>query len=226
MNLELNEEQIKIYKGLKSIGNEIASFYLDGVKMFQDEEYLSKAYLLAHIAREIDGGLRDILSDGKTIHCYECDRPIHGYIDNENFEEINSNHLKSILSSLDVDDKNHQFAIFWKKTATKFSRYAHRSGAYKDSRNSNEVVRLWKDFEIVLFKLIGEYINQIKIIDRVIKKAPEKNIIATVYNITKDENNKRHFYNSLKNIEWLMPLYQNSFFDPKSIPSFEENKFL
>jgi len=40
----LNPEQMDIYNGLKSIGNEIASFYFDGVKIYENEEIKTKSY--------------------------------------------------------------------------------------------------------------------------------------------------------------------------------------
>ena len=42
----LDEYQHRIYEGLKHIGEEIATLYLDGVKIFKSD-LLSKSYLLA-----------------------------------------------------------------------------------------------------------------------------------------------------------------------------------
>ena len=49
---ELNARQRAIYQGLKDIGEEIEAFYLDGLKILQDDNLQTAAYLLAHIARE------------------------------------------------------------------------------------------------------------------------------------------------------------------------------
>ncbi|HEY6142210.1 MAG TPA: hypothetical protein VIV55_02110 [Flavobacterium sp.] len=223
--LELKENQIKIYNGLKSIGNEIASFYVDGVRMLNDENFSTKAYLLAHIAREIDGGLRDLLSDGITLECDKCKRPLHGQIKNSKYDKIDSNHLKSILSSLDIEDTKDVFANFWKKTASKFSSHAHRSGAYKDPRSPDEVILLWSDYEIILFKLTGEYINQIKLLDRIIKKNPDEKIINLAKNFIREDSKQIHFYNNLKNENWFLPLYKANFFDSSKIPNASENKY-
>lgn len=57
----MGPRQAKINNGLKNIGEEIAGFYLDGIRIYNDQESISKTYLLAHLAREIDGGLRGIL---------------------------------------------------------------------------------------------------------------------------------------------------------------------
>ena len=71
---ELTPRQTEIYRNLKDIGPEIAAFYLDGIKILQNKEIETAANLLAHIAREIDGGLREVLAEEKeeelefTIH--------------------------------------------------------------------------------------------------------------------------------------------------------------
>ena len=61
-NSELSPRQAVIYRNLEAIGPEIAAFYLSGVKVLQDDDLETSSYLLAHIAREIEGSLRDIFS--------------------------------------------------------------------------------------------------------------------------------------------------------------------
>ena len=60
---ELTPRQNKIYRNLQDIGPEIAAFYLDGVKILKNKEIETAANLLAHVAREIDGGLRQVLAE-------------------------------------------------------------------------------------------------------------------------------------------------------------------
>ena len=60
-NIKLADYQQRIYEGLRQIGGEIATFYLDGIKIYQSK-LTTKSYLLAHIAREIECGLRDIFA--------------------------------------------------------------------------------------------------------------------------------------------------------------------
>ena len=68
---ELNARQREIYQNLKSIGPEIAAYYLDGIRILQRGDLETSASLLAHIAREIDGGLRDILGLTQSVKmCY------------------------------------------------------------------------------------------------------------------------------------------------------------
>ena len=62
---QLTPRQVEIYRNLKDIGPEIAAFYLDGIKILQNKELETATNLLAHVAREIDGGLRDVLAERK-----------------------------------------------------------------------------------------------------------------------------------------------------------------
>lgn len=74
----LDSKQLEIYKGLRSIGQEISAFYRDGVRILHSNNLETRSYLLAHIAREIECGLRDILShDEKTEKDQEPTTPKH-----------------------------------------------------------------------------------------------------------------------------------------------------
>ena len=63
---DLSPQQREIRRNLEAIGPEIAAYYLDGIKILHSTDLETAASLLAHIAREIDGGLRDISS------CKDC----------------------------------------------------------------------------------------------------------------------------------------------------------
>ena len=63
---DLNPRQRDIRRNLEAIGPEIAAYYLDGIKILHSTDLETVTSLLAHIAREIDGGLRDILSSDEA----------------------------------------------------------------------------------------------------------------------------------------------------------------
>ena len=58
---ELNAEQREIHQNLKNIGEGMAAFYLDGLKILHDPNLQTAASLLGHIAKEIDSGLKHLL---------------------------------------------------------------------------------------------------------------------------------------------------------------------
>ena len=66
LDVKLTAQQVEIHRNLASIGPEIAAYYLDGIRILQNKDLETAASLLAHVAREIDGGLRDILSSDEV----------------------------------------------------------------------------------------------------------------------------------------------------------------
>src|SRR3972149_2662913 len=141
--VKLTPKQLEIHKGLKSIGEEIAAFYLDGIKVFNSSELEIKSYLLAHIAREIEGGLRDILvvrEKKEEPKCQNC---------NQIIKRDENNHIAEICIALNVDESN-PLAKKWHEVARKFHKFAHRHGAWKEPRDPSEVEKLWNEFENIL----------------------------------------------------------------------------
>jgi len=212
MNIdELEIYQTKIYYGLKTIGEEIATFYLDGVRLVKDENYLSKSYLIAHIAREIDGGLRDILAPEEIKVQFQKELQV-----DENYKQVKG-HVASILVALDLE-KDEPLAIEYINVAVNFVKMVHRSGAYKKPRNAEEIIHLWLRYERILLKLFGDYINQLKHVDRILKfQKPTDYILETLPNFFEDESKKNHFYETLKNTNWFKPMYDKDFFNASTI---------
>ncbi len=70
----MTEREKKIHDGLKSIGTEIAAFFQDAI-VISKQDIETKPYLLSHLSREIESGLRDVLavsSLGKIENCETC----------------------------------------------------------------------------------------------------------------------------------------------------------
>ena len=66
--VELNPQQHEIYQNLKSIGTEIAAYYLDGIKILHSKDLETAASLLGHIAKEIDSGLKHLLPTKEDVN--------------------------------------------------------------------------------------------------------------------------------------------------------------
>jgi len=207
----LNPEQIDIYNGLKSIGNEIASFYFDGVKIYKNAELKIKSYLLSHIAREIEGSLRDILSEeirneGK---CEKCGQLI--------IEQ--KSHIESICESLGVDKEDY-LAREWFKVSKKFHKYAHRQGAWKEPRDEYIGEEIWKNFERILLALVGNFYNLLERVDRIIKyEKPSKRMIQVLPNLLKSKAISYYFFKNLKSKYWLEPLKEKGYFNAENNPT-------
>lgn len=50
-SVKLNPQQQQILDGLSKIGDEIAGFYLDGIKLINNRYFITSSYLLGHISR-------------------------------------------------------------------------------------------------------------------------------------------------------------------------------
>lgn len=214
----MDNRQTEIYKGLKTIGDEIAAFYLDGIKI-ANSDYEIKAYLLAHIAREIEGGLRDVLAIKKedVEICSTCATPKK--------KGTHRDIINSIIKALGIE-KDQEFSDAWHKVANEFHRYAHRHGVWKEPKDKEAFTNLWNDFSFILEKLVGNYYSLSSILDIYInsqfpneKKEKEK-VLGALNNILLLEARYVYFFNHLKSKSWLKPLLEAGYFlgDKNPIP--------
>jgi len=213
-NIKLADYQQRIYEGLKQIGGEIAAFYLDGIKIYQSK-LTTKSYLLAHIAREIECGLRDIFASDvkqKKEKCPTCGR-----------EKRKNTHIDEICTVIQVDKKN-EFAKNWHDLAEKFHKYAHRHGPWKDPRNQKEFDALWEEFEkYILYKLVGGYLNLISRVDRILTmQTLTEEVLGTLHNLLKNKAISNYFFKNLNHIEWFISLKEQNYFSPQNAPGPEE----
>ncbi len=234
-SLELSPRQAEIHRNLEAIGPEIAAFYLSGVKVLQDDDLETSSYLLAHIAREIEGGLRDVLSakrkeelkfvietpDGNKLTCekgkegsFKFASSVPGTI-KVTYNRIGK-HKASILQSLGVDE-NSPIAERWISVAKRFAEFAHRHGAWKPPRRRKEFFPLWHEFEKILAELVGNYLNLLNRLDRILTyEQPTEEIIKTLPNLLKSETRREYFFKNLDSPAWLQPLKEDGWFDPES----------
>ena len=154
---ELNTRQREIYQNLKNIGPEIAAYYLDGIRILQHQNLETAASLLAHVAREIDGGLRDILAgDVKeklefVIHMPD-DKTFQYKGKREDTFEFTINtpgpveltyknipvHRISILRALGIDNPS-PLAERWINVTRNFARFAHRRGGMEIASEQRKI---------------------------------------------------------------------------------------
>ncbi len=214
----LSPRQDEIHRSLQAIGPEIAAFYLDGVKILQSDSLETSSYLLAHIAREIEGGLRDVLSTDPEK------KKIQKQLKKTDVGNLSERigHIASILAALDIDDLQAPIAKKWIGVATEFHRFAHRHGVWESPRSKEEFVPLWREFEDVLTELVGNYFNLLSRVDRLIGyKEPTKEIIKTLPNLLVAKARLVHFFTKLDSPGWLKPLKDADagWFDPDLQPT-------
>ena len=210
-SLELSPRQAEIHRNLEAIGPEIAAFYLSGIKVLQNDDIETSSYLLAHIAREIEGSLRDIFSTDQEK------RTIQKHLKKADLGNLNERigHIASILAALGIDDLGAPLAQKWISVATRFHEFAHRRGAWEHARGRDTFVPLWRDFERVLADLVGNYFNLLSRLDRILNyEEPTEEIISTLPNLLAAEARRVYFFTKLDFPGWLKPLKDAGWFDP------------
>ena len=227
---ELTPRQNKIYRNLQDIGSEIAAFYRDGVKILRSDNFETAPYLLAHITREIDGGLRDILSsdEEKAKIQKRLTKEILAQIGDYDTLKAYKGHIASILAALCIDDvdvlsnpddANIRFAVRWIEVAPKLVNFVHRHGPWKPPRSREAFEHLWYDFEELLADLVGSYLNFLNRLDRILTyKAPTREIIETLPNLLDSDARRAYFFRKLKYPTWLEPLKEAKWFNPDKNP--------
>ena len=235
-SLELSPQQAEIYQNLEAIGPEIAAYYLDGLKILHSRDLENAASFLAHAAREIDGGLRDILSVDKKEELEFIIRVPNGETLREEkrgegtlkftvdtpgpvkvrYERIGK-HKPSILQSLGVDEPS-PLAERWIKVTGKFYEFVHRHGAWKPPHSIEDFESIWRDFEDVLADVVGNYLNiLIKVVDRILEyEEPTDEIRGVLPHLLKSDMRRKYFFEKLDFPAWLEPLKKDGWFDPES----------
>ena len=233
---ELNARQREIYQNLKSIGPEIAAYYLDGIRILQREDLETSASLLAHIAREIDGGLRDILSSDEAKGHIQSQLTEAVLVKLGDYSELRNRkgHIASILAALGVDDVfvflssndvGVNFAIRWINVSTQFHRFAHRHGAWRVPRAREEFEGFWYEFESILADLVGSSLNLLNRLDRILEyERPTTEIRETLRrNLLESETRREYFFKKLESPAWLEPLKEDDWFNPEQNPALIED---
>jgi len=199
MNKMWSEKQNKIYEGLSSIGPEIAGFYEAGLKIYYGDCPNGSNFLM-HAAREIDGGLRDILA-----------------VDFVPSEEEKDRHKKSILFSLGIKQLE-GFSSEWYKVSNKLHKYAHRRGAWKESRDIAEVKEIWDNYEAILEKLVGSYYAVIERIEHIgTLKTLEGGPFEVLNNILSIPFYSSYFFRKEADTKWFTLLRHKLYFSPEKI---------
>ena len=210
-------DQQKIYSGLKDIGGEAAGYFKSALSYYYGNSLPNRVSHLAHDAREIDGGLRDILSPKEAKKKIEDSFVKKGI--NKLFGldlKTHKGHIASILNALDVDEKN-KLASEWSNVAVKFAKYAHRHGLWKESRDFNEFKPLWDSYENVLLKLVGSFYAMIRRIDRLMSLDIIDNAAkGAILNLIKIKPYSNYFFRNSDNLKWFEMLNSSDVFLPKN----------
>lgn len=199
MRDQWTDRQKRIFEGLSAIGQEIAGFYEAGLKIYFGD-CPNGAYFLLHAAREIDGGLRDVLA-----------------VDYVSDKKENEKHKKSILFSLGAGEFE-GLAEDWFKISKELHHYAHRHGAWKSPRQLSDVKPIWDQYESILERLVGSYYAIIERIERIGKITNlQGGVVETLCNILAIPTYYNYFFRGEKSTKWFTPLKEKDWFSPHQI---------
>ncbi|OFZ12205.1 MAG: hypothetical protein A2465_11070 [Bacteroidetes bacterium RIFOXYC2_FULL_39_11] len=240
IEVKLSDKELSILDSLKLIRPELAVFYKDGLYL-KNSSLESKSYILAHLLREIDSGLREVyerkinIIETKCKKCGHIERSIKDnafkindialfgefkkeydgfdYLKGVTYKKFKkfSGHAYSILSSFHLSI-NEPIAKEYIMIAIWFHKYAHLNrGTDSSIRKESDIIKMWEKFEAVLYELF----NYIKYdnIDKILKISnPTSSDIQKVRLIQKTDIHKNYFWGRLNYVNWLKPLYENGYF--------------
>lgn len=240
-NAKMSDKESAIYSGLKSFRPEIAIYYKDGL-LIKNSQIQSKSNLLAHLLREIDGGLRAVFEDSgkkdvlkkaitkeftETLFAeFKVDYQSFIYLNKVTAKDIKdlSGHISSIASSFELGMDSPLIKEYI-KVAVWFNKYAHRSDENTQApRDPHDILLIWEKFENVLVQLLSHYYIYDRIDSLLSRQMPTDLIIKQLPNILQEEYLKRYFWGKLLHLGWLEFLYNEGYFSGVNnpMPVFDE----
>ncbi len=218
-NIELSDPQFEINQNLQTLAPLLAAFYRDWLRILQSTNFKCRSYLLGHLAREIDGGFRDILSIDQDKDVIEQ------VLEEEDWGRLykSKGHIASIMSALGVPDFDLR-SEQWIRTTKDLFILTHKNSGNKAQSLRNESEPFWFKFEELLAFLVGGYLNLLNRVDKILcTKQPSADIVGVLPNLLKLEVLYKHFFQNLKSPAWLERLKEDAWFNPENNPVPQEN---
>jgi len=178
----------------------IGSFYLDGVIIAREGCILqTKLNLIAHCAREIDGGIRNVFAPAKLKNEMQ-----------ESMSKKDNGHYASILVALGFS--NDSITDEWMEVAGQFHKLAHRNKVWMKPKDHMEIMELWKRYEKILYIFTGSFYAFWDRIDHLLRiETPTVEILGSMKNLFRERQNEFQFFNSLDKKSWLRPLFESGY---------------
>ncbi len=217
-NIELSNPQSEINENLQTLAPLLAAFYRDWLRIRQSTNFKCRSYLLGHLAREIDGGFRDILS-------IDEDKDVIEQALEEDWGRLykSKGHIASIMSALGVPDFDLR-SEQWIRTTKDLFILTHKNSGNKARLIRKESESLWPKFEELLAFLVGGYLNLLDRVDKICDvEQPNEDMIGTLHDLLGPEVLYKHFFQNLKSPAWLEPLKKDGWFQPENNPVPQED---
>ncbi len=204
--------------------------YEDACKYMDAEPALAtQTHVAAHLLREIESSLRDVLQPLTSLSeelCEECGKPISGkqcICGRPKGLTTYQKEVDAILSALGftADDP---LTKAWRDLVEKqkLHKYAHRDSLEMPRPADAEFMEFWGQMEAVLTTVLDrfetKYADVFPRLDALIQKTTPTKQDAKTFSSTFPHNQTTHkyFFDNLKNSAWLAPLRAQGMF--KKIP--------
>jgi hypothetical protein len=214
-----------IYKKLLLlVGPGPAIFYQDACSLMAESFALqSTTHLVAHLLRDIESALRDVLEP-----IVENAKPVHAIDESAKHKS----EILAILSYLDISESD-PISIAWIKLAGRGSTYALHARAHRRNLSpprpfDEDFIRFWADaqmiLKIVLDKFEARYSRVFDVLDRIIARTrPSAHDIEQLRtHVPNNMTTWRYFFGRLPTKEWLTLLKEAGFFDAPPKPQVDD----
>jgi len=210
--------QADIYRRLRElIGSSVSAFFKDACKLMETRETLeASSHVVAHLCREIEGSVRDVLRLHTTT------RPVPP---GQEDEKKHRREVESILELLGIDEKEAVGKAWIALTTRKggLAAKAHRGNLDSARPITQEFLGTWRDFQTILDVVLKgferKYANVYVELDRLLKRKPTKKTLKTLrQNIPSNLAARSYFFTRLEDPSWLAPLAKDGFFKKPPVP--------
>ncbi|MEK7066640.1 MAG: hypothetical protein AAB965_03685, partial [Patescibacteria group bacterium] len=216
--------QLLIHEGLlRLVSSGAAAFYKDACRLKAVKPpFGSSAHLVAHLLREVESSLHDILesiTDQKLDEtCPACNQKIK--------KTIHSDKIKIVGQKLQLSK---EVVEAWLSVSGKrgLQKYAHRSGLGPVRPADDEFEELWVKmetvFNVVLNKLETRYSEILAKLELLAQKPEPIKEDAKFFSskIPNNYNTYNHFFKNLNNPKWLLLLKSEGIFANPPEPEYD-----
>lgn len=220
----------RILRRLGHLGEGPSAFFADACRLMADDGGLkTKVHLVAHLLREVDGAVRDVL------------RPLAeraGYLEtppSDGSEKVGGRHrdeLKAILQALDVPAVDQAANVWLKATGDVLPGRAHRSSLLGPRRPDETLDDIWNKMldvlDLTLDRLEAKYLQLYAEVETLAGKQQPSN--GDMKMLKKAVPNgfvtRAKFFQALSHWQWLKPLEAAGFFsDPPALRWYPDGKY-
>jgi hypothetical protein len=219
--------QERIHRRLLLVGPGPATFYRDACRLMSWQPPLaSTTHLVAHLLREVESGLRDVL---ETVTEQEA-RLKKG----AKAAEAHKDEIRAILKELEIPETD-TVAVAWLRLPGNDNAYGLASRAHRDALTvprqvDAEFIEFWNQMEAILDKVLEKfeehYIAWHKQFDQLALKTSPTQADAKFLRLHSPNNLVAlgDFFNRLSTPAWLQPLFDEKLFDHPPEPEHDEEK--